>query len=204
MQIIAVLLIIIPNGLVISNLGGVFGVHEIPYWGGILLTAFTMIVVINAYNLIDGVDGLAGGVGIIASAFFAWWFWQVGMIEASILAITLIGSLIGFLWYNFSPASIFMGDNGSQIVGFLLAFFAVSFVSKSMTAASSVPFGHIAPVLVLAILIVPLYDTLRVFIIRAYRKNHHFNPTACISITSFWIPGSTIKEPVLLFTGLMG
>jgi UDP-N-acetylmuramyl pentapeptide phosphotransferase/UDP-N-acetylglucosamine-1-phosphate transferase len=176
LQIAAIMLVIVPNGLVISNLGGVFGIHQIPYWGGILLTAFTMIVVTNAYNLIDGVDGLAGGVGFIACTFFAWWFWQAGMMTESVLAITLAGSLIGFLWYNFSPASIFMGDTGSQIIGFLLGFLAVSLVSKGVASASSVPFRHAVPVLVLAVLIVPLYDTLRIFIIRVLKMKSPFHP----------------------------
>jgi UDP-N-acetylmuramyl pentapeptide phosphotransferase/UDP-N-acetylglucosamine-1-phosphate transferase len=170
------MLVIGPGGLVLSNLGGVFGEHHIPHWAGILLTAFTMIVVTNAYNLIDGVDGLAGGVGMIASIFFAWWFWQAGMMAESVLAITLAGSLLGFLWYNFSPASTFMGDTGSQIVGFLLAFLAVSFVSNGLTTASIVPFQHAIPVLVLAVLIVPLYDTLRIFILRVLQKKSPFHP----------------------------
>lgn len=176
LQVIAVALIIVPGGLVITNLGGVFGVHQIPYWAGILLTGFTMIVVLNAYNLIDGVDGLAGGIGVIACAFFAWWFWVVGMVSVAIIAITLGSSLLCFLWYNFSPASIFMGDTGSQIVGFLLSFFAVKFVSSGVTATVNVPLQNIIPVLVLSVLIVPLYDTLRVFIIRATKGSSPFRP----------------------------
>lgn len=176
LQIVAVALIIVPNNYVITNLGGVFGVHQIPFWAGFLLTTFTMIVVLNAYNLIDGVDGLAGGVGIIACAFFGWWFWQTGMMGHAVLAIVLAGSLVGFMWYNFSPAKIFMGDTGSQIVGFLLAFFAVSFVSQGVAATSNIPFKQTAPVLVLAILIVPLYDTLRVFIVRVLNGRSPFRP----------------------------
>src|SRR5699024_2906324 len=91
LQIIAVALIIMPDGFVITNLGGVFGFYQISYWAGFLLTVFTMIVVINAYNLIDGVDGLAGGVGLIACSFFGWWFWQAGMTAHAVLAIVLAG-----------------------------------------------------------------------------------------------------------------
>lgn len=176
LQITAVVLIIAPDNTVITNLGGVFGVHQIPYWVGFVLTTFTMIVVLNAYNLIDGVDGLAGGIGIIACSFFGWWFWQAGMMAHAVLAIVLAGSLFGFMWYNFSPAKIFMGDTGSQIVGYLLAFFAVSFVTQSTITAANTPFKQIAPVLVLSILIVPLYDTLRVFIVRVFNGQSPFEP----------------------------
>ncbi|HLR76075.1 MAG TPA: MraY family glycosyltransferase [Balneolaceae bacterium] len=174
-QILAVALLIIGDGLVITDLGGVFGFHQIPYWPGFLLTMFTMIVVINSYNLIDGVDGLAGGVGVIASTFFAWWFWQTGMMAHAVLAIALTGSLLAFLRFNFSPASIFMGDTGSQVVGFLLVFLAVSFVKTGVEATGTIPFGEVVPVLVLSVLIVPLYDTLRVFLMRTFRKQSPFH-----------------------------
>lgn len=175
-QIIAVLLLMAGSNLAITDLGGVFGVQTIPYWGGMLLTGFSMVVVLNAYNLIDGIDGLAGGVGVITSAFFAWWFWQAGMMPQAVLAIILVGALLGFLRFNFSPAQIFMGDTGSQIVGYLLAFFALSFVKAGATSTVPVPFQKIVPVLVLAVLIVPLYDTLRVYIIRVCRGQSPFHP----------------------------
>lgn len=168
LQVAAIAVLMIGGNLVITDMGGIFGFHEIPLWTGAALTFFTMIVVVNAYNLIDGIDGLAGGVGIIASSFFAWWFWETGMISHAILAMALTGSLLGFLWYNFQPASIFMGDTGSQIVGYLLAFFAVSFVIEGVSSTTVVPFKNEVPVLVLAVLIVPLYDTLRVFVVRVF------------------------------------
>lgn len=175
-QIAAVVALMWGGDLIITNMGGVFGVHEIPLWAGVGLTLFTMIVVLNAYNLIDGIDGLAGGVGIIASSFFAWWFWEVGMMSQAVLALTLIGALAAFMRYNFQPASIFMGDTGSQIVGYLLAFLAVSFVQTGVTAEVVVPFQNAVPVLVLSALIVPLYDTLRVFLIRVWRGKSPFSP----------------------------
>ena len=74
-----------------------------------LLTGFTILVVMNAYNLIDGVDGLAAGFGFIASIAFSYWFYKTGDQPLALLAIGLAGALLGFLVYNFQPAKLFMG-----------------------------------------------------------------------------------------------
>lgn len=174
-QIFAVIALMVGGELVITDMGGIFGFENIPYAAGFSLTFFTMIVVVNAYNLIDGIDGLAGGVGVIASVFFGWWFWEAGMIPQAALSLTLTGALLAFLLYNFQPASIFMGDTGSQIVGYVLAFLAVTFVKSGVTATNTVPFQNAIPVLVLSVLIVPLYDTLRVFIVRIFNGRSPFS-----------------------------
>lgn len=173
-QIFAVVALMLGGNVVITDMGGVFGFDSISYSAGFSLTFFTMIVVVNAYNLIDGIDGLAGGIGVIASAFFSWWFWDVGMIPHATLSISLTGASLAFLWYNFQPASIFMGDTGSQIVGYMLAFLAVTFVMSGVQTTDIVPFQNAVPVLALSVLIVPLYDTLRVFIYRAFRGESPF------------------------------
>ncbi|WP_445666628.1 MraY family glycosyltransferase [Fodinibius sp. AD559] len=173
-QVMAVLALMVGGELVITNLGGVFGLYEIPYEAGFGLTFFTMIVVLNAYNLIDGIDGLAGGVGVIASLFFGWWFWETGMMAHSVFAFIMAGSLLAFLRFNFQPASIFMGDTGSQVVGYSLAFLAVAFVQAGVTSPVEVPYQNAVPVIVLSVLIVPLFDTLRVFLFRVLRGKSPF------------------------------
>ena len=101
----------------ISNFYGVFGIYEMPFWATVLVTTFTMIVVVNSFNLIDGIDGLAGGVGMIASAAaFGAGFWIAGETALLVLSIALIAALTAFMLYNFSPTSIFMGDTGSLVV----------------------------------------------------------------------------------------
>lgn len=175
LQILAISAPIVGADLVITDIGGVFGLSSIPYWAGLLLTFFTMVVVVNAYNLIDGIDGLAGGIGIIASLFFAGWFLSAGLFPEAMLATALAGALAGFLWYNFEPASIFMGDTGSQVVGYILAFLAARFVEFGITTEMSIPFKNEVPVLILAVLIVPLYDTLRVFLIRTLNGRSPFS-----------------------------
>ena len=174
-QLLAVGLIIFGADIYISNLGGVFGIEEVSGWVGIPLTFFTMIVVINSMNLIDGIDGLAGSLGIFAALFFGYWFYAAGFTEWALLAFTFSASVMGFLWFNWSPAKIFMGDTGSLIVGFFLSVLAVQFVELSVASPAAVSWQGAAPIVVAAVLAVPLYDTLRVFILRAIRGNSPFD-----------------------------
>jgi UDP-N-acetylmuramyl pentapeptide phosphotransferase/UDP-N-acetylglucosamine-1-phosphate transferase len=160
----------------ISNFYGVLGIHEIPYWASILVTTFTMIVVVNSYNLIDGVDGLAAGIGGIASVFFGVGFYVAGEYELAAIALTLFASLMAYLKYNFNPAEIFMGDTGSLVVGFLLAVLAINFVGLNDIPAYVSVFGKSSSILPVAILALPLFDTLTVFYKRIRRGNSPFNP----------------------------
>lgn len=174
LQGVAIAALIFGGDVLITDFGGVFGINTIGYFTSVGITFFTMVVVLNAFNLIDGIDGLAGGIGILASLFFGSWFYTAGLMDYAALAFILAASLAGFLRYNFEPAKIFMGDTGSQIVGYLLAFFAVTFVDIGV-ANPAMPFHGIVPVLVLSVLIVPLYDTLRVFIVRMVRGHSPFH-----------------------------
>ena len=84
-----------------------------------------LVGVSNAFNLIDGLDGLAGGVGVIALAAIGAAAAVLGSLRVPLQALALAGALIGFLRYNRPPARIFLGDSGSLVVGFLLAFISV-------------------------------------------------------------------------------
>ena len=175
-QLAAIVLIIFGSGIYFTDLGGVFGIQAIPDWAGILLTLFMMVVVINAVNLVDGIDGLAGSIGIIASLFFGFWFYIAGFFGIAVLSGILAASLAGFLWYNVPPAKIFMGDTGSLLVGLYLSIFSVLFVNYSVSNAAITGWQHAAPILAAAILVVPLYDTLRIFIVRVFNGSSPFHP----------------------------
>jgi len=175
-QLAAIVLIIFGSGIYFTDLGGVLGIQAIPDWAGILLTLFMMVVVTNAVNLIDGIDGLAGSIGIIASIFFGIWFYIAGYFGVAVLCSILVASLAGFLWYNIPPAKIFMGDTGSLLVGLYLSIFAVLFVNYSVGSATVTGWQHSAPILAAAILVVPLYDTLRIFIVRVLNGVSPFHP----------------------------
>lgn len=163
------------SGAMISNFGGVFGVYDIPTWAGVVVTLFTFVVVINAYNLIDGADGLAGGLGVVISTILGTAFLVNGEFAMSLLAFSLAGALIGYLFYNYYPAKIFMGDTGSLVVGYTLAYLAVMLVDR-VTPNPTYAINAYAPVLIVALLIIPLYDTLRVFALRLKKGVSPFMP----------------------------
>jgi UDP-N-acetylmuramyl pentapeptide phosphotransferase/UDP-N-acetylglucosamine-1-phosphate transferase len=175
-QLTAAGLVVFGSGMMITNFHGVLGLAEIPYWLAVPVTFFTVIVVINAINLIDGIDGLAGGVGALASLIFGSAFLYVGQLPMAMFSFCLAGALLGFLYYNFSPASIFMGDTGSMLLGFLLSIQAIEFIGLSEVPAFSSVFGNASPILPVAILAFPLFDTLRVVFKRLRRRNSIFEP----------------------------
>ncbi len=111
-------------------------------------------------------DGLAGGIGVIASLFFGIGFFIAGQYAMAMLSAVVAASLTGYLFHNFHPASIFMGDTGSLIIGFLLAVQAIQFVGLNKSQPFVEVFGSTSSVMPV-ILMIPLYDTLRVFILRA-------------------------------------
>jgi UDP-GlcNAc:undecaprenyl-phosphate/decaprenyl-phosphate GlcNAc-1-phosphate transferase len=174
-QIAASGLVVILADLRIENLFGIFGVNEVPYILSLPLTVFVFIALINAINLIDGIDGLAGGIGMISGGMFGLWFYLNGHYALSCLAFSLVGSLVGFLRFNYSKTSkIFMGDTGSLIVGFLLTMFAVKFIQLNIEYRFNPNASFSAPILAIVVLIVPIFDTLRVFIVRLKDKKSPF------------------------------
>jgi UDP-GlcNAc:undecaprenyl-phosphate GlcNAc-1-phosphate transferase len=165
-QLFAAIIIVLFADIRITSLYGIFGIYQIPYWMSVLLSMFTILVIVNAYNLIDGIDGLAGGVGAISSFTFGLWFYNYNQIGLCILAFALFSSLLAFLVYNFSPANIFMGDTGSLVVGLILSVLTIYFVEMSFEALPyAFPFRS-SPAMAIAILIIPLMDTLRIFVVR--------------------------------------
>ncbi|WP_185144517.1 glycosyltransferase family 4 protein [Apibacter sp. HY039] len=179
-QIATALMISIGSNVRIGNFFGILGIELLPYWFSILFTVFVFILLINAYNLIDGIDGLASGVAILVSIAFIWTFWRLGEINYPmiVLCLTIIGSLSAFLIFNFSKKyKIFMGDTGSMIIGFLLSFMGIKFLNLFLLLSSSgMPIYHLqsAPVIVIAILIIPIVDTLCVFTIRISKGKSPF------------------------------
>lgn len=158
----------------IESMHGIFGYHTLPDWLSILLSVFTYIVIVNGFNLIDGVDGLASGVGFIACAFFGAWFYMAGNVPLTLLSSTLAGALLGFLVFNFTPARIFMGDSGSMLIGAVMSVLAISMIEHPTDKLPSLIQGIPTPLLAMSILAYPLIDTLRVFMLRAIKGNSPF------------------------------
>ena len=169
-QLLAIGIIVFLADIRITSMYGVLMIYELPYIASVALSMFTMIVITNAYNLIDGIDGLAGGVGVIASFTFALVAYFSGNTDIAIISVVLMGALIGFLRFNIYPAKIFMGDTGSLLVGFVLSILAIQLIENN---SIDVLIGK-GPLMAIAILIVPLIDTLRVFILRIFKGSSPF------------------------------
>ena len=164
-QIVAILILVHLGGLRIDNMHGVLGIYELPFWISTLFTIFTVIVITNAFNLIDGVDGLAGGLGIISSCCFGVVALLMNEHDIAIIAFSLVGALLAFLKFNFPPAKIFMGDTGSLLVGMTLAILAVNLIQKGLVT-ETIQLHNKGPLLAVVFLAIPLFDSLRVFIVR--------------------------------------
>jgi len=158
-----------------TSFHGLLGIHTIPMWLSYLTTIFLMVVIINSINLIDGIDGLAGSISIIVSITLGIWFWLSGETGYTIMAAALTGSLIIFLRFNLSKGKnkIFMGDSGSLLIGFIVSVMLIKF--NEINAGSGAIFNlDSSPAITFAILIVPLFDTLRVFSIRIWLRRNPF------------------------------
>ena len=172
-QLVVAFLLIIFTDTRIVGFSGIFGVEILPYWFSVLFTLFVYILIINGYNLIDGVDGLAGSLGLFSCTCFTVIFMIMNDISIATLAVGLMGALIPFLRLNFSKRrKIFMGDTGSMLVGFLMAFFVVRFLGQTQLNQVE-QFESYAPILALSVVFFPLLDTLRIFMVRVfvYRKS---------------------------------
>ena len=174
-QIIAALILIIPGNIYFSSLHGFLGIYNISIISSLFITLFVIILIINSLNLIDGIDGLAASLGMLITVFFGVWFYISGNMEYSLISAALFGSLLGFFRFNIYNGhfKIFMGDTGSLIVGLIIAIQVILFNEKNIGYTSAIPIKY-APAVTFALLIVPLYDTIRVSIIRVYRGRSPF------------------------------
>lgn len=166
--IVAFILVMMADVRIVS-MHGLFGLYELPEWSSVGLSVFTYIVIVNAFNLIDGVDGLASGIGLLCSVFFGTWFYLTGNLSFALLGFVLAGSLLGFLVFNFSPARIFMGDSGSLVIGAIISILAIRMIETDPAKIPHYFHGIATPVLAMAVLVYPLIDTFRVFFLRAIR-----------------------------------
>ncbi|TRO64263.1 glycosyltransferase family 4 protein [Christiangramia sabulilitoris] len=177
-QLFAAGFIIFSPELLLTDLHGFLGITEIPLWLGYGLKLLIVIALINAYNLIDGIDGLAGIAGIVICSSFAVIFHIISEPYFVLLSVTIVGVLGAFLRYNFSRGhrKIFMGDGGSLTIGFLIAFLSLKLLVRNESSLllneGFLPENRV--LFVIAILFLPIYDTLRVIVIRLMEKKSPF------------------------------
>ncbi len=209
-QIFASMILVAMGNFRVDNFYGIFGIHFVPEIVSVPLTVFIFIAIINSINLIDGIDGLAGGISLIAGIGFGIWFILNDHFSFGCLAFSMSGGLLGFLRFNFSKTSkIFMGDTGSLIVGFLLSIFSVEFLTLNVSYLHDPNAYFNAPIIVLVLLIVPIFDTLRVFIVRISKggspfvadRNHMHHLLIDNGLNHFWA-SFTLWMVTIVNTGL--
>ena len=175
---IAIAIVVIRGGVQLECMYGLLGfTGPFPLVLSWVVSAFTLLVITNALNLIDGINGLAGSVGCIAMVTFGVWFFLVGIPHYSILALATAGGLLAFLHFNITPARTFMGDTGSLFVGLLSGILTIEFIDLNYFGDVAPAYAFNQPVAVaVAVLIIPLFDTIRVFVTRVLRGYSPFKP----------------------------
>ena len=176
-QLLATGVVMIMADVRVTSFQGILGIYTLPVGMSYGFTFVMIVGITNAINLIDGLDGLAGTIVLILAGTFGYYFYRYGGSEFgnyAFVAVCLIGGILGFLRYNFHRASIFMGDTGSLVCGFIVSVLAIQFIE--LGSRTGQPFGSESPAVTLGVLFVPLFDTLRVFILRMAAGRSPFSP----------------------------
>lgn len=178
-QILAALLTVYLGDIRLFSLHGILGIYIMPGWLSIAFSMVGCIFVTNAFNLIDGIDGLAGAIGALCCLALGTCLAAMGNYSAAILAFALMGSILGFLRYNWSPAKIFMGDSGSLFIGFTISILCIVFINSFNPEKSIIGNFILSPkgalIFALAVLFIPVFDSFRVFITRIGKGKHPFH-----------------------------
>jgi len=175
--------------------------EPLPVYLAYLISFVTIIVVSNAYNLIDGIDGLAGAIGVLVLIFLGVWFIQADNRYDGLIALCFAGALLAFLVFNWQPSSIFMGDTGALTIGLILSVLTIRFINLN----SSLPLEHPARFsasisTAFCVLIIPLFDTLRVILIRFRRLQSPFHADHNHIHHRFLAAGKTHAQAVIWIT----
>lgn len=171
---IAAALLIAFSGVRITSFNGLFGIYELSSSAQYTFTVLAITGITNAFNLIDGIDGLAGGLGFMSLIILGIFLTLSGDGNNAVAAFALSGGLLGFLYYNFNPAKIFMGDTGSLVLGFVISVLCIKLIQLNVDMKSPV-LPH-APIFALSVVAIPAFDTLRVFALRIWGGRSPFSP----------------------------
>lgn len=176
-QVMAGSLLIITFDLRLKSFYGLLGIYDISLTVSYVITLFTIIVVTNSFNLIDGLDGLAGTIASLALIAFGVSFYLAGDPIFAVLSFSMLGAVIAFLFFNWEPSEIFMGDTGALVIGMVLAINAIHFIDLHYNLPLTNPYKFRTCVAgAVCFLIIPLADTLRIFILRLARRQSPFTP----------------------------
>ncbi|MGZ5220613.1 MAG: glycosyltransferase family 4 protein [Chitinophagaceae bacterium] len=165
-------LLIALSGIRIHSFDGLFGIYDLPLSAQYSFTILAIVGITNAFNLIDGIDGLAGGLAFMSLVTVGLFLTISGDANTALVAFALAGAVFAFLYFNFNPAKIFMGDTGSLILGFVIAVLCIRLMQVTVLTPNPV-LVH-APMFVLGIVLIPVFDTLRVFALRIWKGGSPF------------------------------
>ena len=174
-QIIAACIVIFWADLRFTSLQGFLGIYEINYFWSVSLTMLTIVGLTNCFNLIDGIDGLAAGISSVSLITLGSWFGYVGQYELMLISFILASSMVSFIPFNVFGRTnkIFMGDAGSLTAGFIIACLIIKFNQVNLTLPK-VYFMQNAPAISIAIVLVTLFDNLKVYLLRISKGKHPF------------------------------
>lgn len=174
-QMLCALILIIPGNIRFTDLHGILGINDINFTVSFIVSFTIIISIINAFNMIDGIDGLASAIGILASVILGYLFILTDQYQYSILCFAMTGSLIPFFIYNVfgRKNKIIMGDSGSLILGLLFAVLIINYNEISLTSGPDS--RNFSPVLSLAIIIIPVFDMLRLIVYRIFQRKSPFS-----------------------------
>ena len=167
-QVLAAGIVLFYADIRISSFQGFMGVYDLEVGMSYAFSFLVILCITNAVNLIDGVDGLAGSIVIVICMAFGTYFYLHGEPSYAYVCFALTGAMVGFLRYNLLNARVFMGDTGALVSGFIISILAIHFIEMDKITS--------APALAIGILFIPIFDTIRVFVIRVYRGVSPFMP----------------------------
>ena len=171
-QLLAAGIIVYVADIRLESFHGMLGCsNAMPYGLSLVLSVFTILVIMNAFNLIDGINGLGGGIGVVVFSTLGTWFYLTGSMPYATLAFAGAGAFLAFLRFNLiPPAQTFMGDTGSLVLGTIAAMLTMVFIEQNDLLPLDNPLRvSTAPVVAITIISIPLFDTLRVFSTRCLR-----------------------------------
>jgi len=176
-QFVAAFITVFLADIRINSLHGILGIFQMPYWYSVVFTILGVMFITNALNLIDGIDGLAGSLGILVTFLLGICLAGLNNAGGACIAFSIMAAITGFLRYNIAPAKIFMGDTGSLLIGFVIAILSILFVHSYTVYNPIVTVIHShkgAMIVALSFLFVPIFDSFRVFIKRAIKGTSPF------------------------------
>lgn len=191
-------------GLYLNNLYGFCGIWSIPVWVSYPLTVFIILIIVNSWNLIDGIDGLSSSLGMLSLGILTFLFLRLGVVSYTVLSGSLIGALFVFFLYNMlgkveRGTKIFMGDTGSLILGYTIAYLTIKY---AMDKPEVLPARPVAILMSYTLVIVPVFDLCRVALCRMWRGKGIFEADKTHIHHLFLINGFTMHQTLCYIVGL--